>query len=159
MVIAVYPGSFDPITNGHLDLIDRAVKIFDKLIVAVADNPEKSYLFSLEERVQMVREVTKQYKNLSVDVIKGLTVDYVQRQGAAVIVRGLRAISDFEFELQMALMNRNLNNKIETVFLMPSLQYSYVKSSHVKEIARLGGDLTGLVPEYVIKKLKEKLQA
>jgi len=154
---AVYPGSFDPITNGHLDLIERAIRIFDSLTVVVAEHYEKSPLFTMEERVEMVKEVTKKYSCVTVDQISsGLTVDYVKRQGASVIVRGLRAISDFEFELQMALMNRKLNSEIETVFLMPSLQYSYVKSSHIKEIARLGGDLDGLAPEPVIRRLREK---
>jgi len=156
MKIAVYPGSFDPITNGHLDLIERAIRIFDRLIVAVAINRDKPPLFSIDERLEMVREATKGYDNLIVDQISGLTVDYVEQHGASVIIRGLRAISDFEFELQMALINRNLNSNIETIFLMPSLQYSYVKSSHVKEIARLGGNLQGLVPDLVIEMLKKK---
>lgn len=158
MAIAVYPGSFDPITNGHVDLIQRAVRIFDKLIVAVAENLEKKPLFSIQERLEMVREATKQFDKVIVDSISGLTVNYVEKHGAFVIVRGLRAISDFEYELQMALMNRNLNSRIETVFLMPSLQYSYIKSSHIKEIARLGGCLDGLAPNFVIEKLKEKFK-
>ena len=156
MRTAVYPGSFDPITNGHVDLIKRAIRIFDRLIVAVAEHADKSSLFTMEERVEMVREIAKKYDRIIVDQISGLTVDYVRQQGASVIVRGLRAISDFEFELQMALMNRKLNSEIETVFLMPSIQYSYIKSSLVKEVARLGGCLDGLVPDLVIHKLKEK---
>jgi pantetheine-phosphate adenylyltransferase len=156
MNIAVYPGSFDPITNGHIDLIERAIRIFDKLIVAVAENPGKTPLFTIEERLDMVRKTTEMYKNVVVDCISGLTVDYVKQHGALVIVRGLRAISDFEFELQMALMNRRLDNEIETIFLMPSLQYSFVKSAHVKELASLGASLEGLVPELVIKRLREK---
>lgn len=156
MKIAVYPGSFDPITNGHLDLIERALRIFDRLIVAVAEHSEKSALFTIEERYEMVKEVTRKYDRVTVDRIHGLTVNYVKKQGAFVIVRGLRAISDFDFELQMALMNRNLSSEIETVFLMPSLQYSYIKSSLVKEVARLGGCLDGLVPDLVITKLREK---
>jgi len=156
MRTAVYPGSFDPITNGHIDLIERATCIFDRLIVAVAENEGKSPLFTMEERLEMVRAVTKKYDAVTVDRISGLTVDYVRQQGASVIVRGLRAISDFEFELQMALMNRKLDNTIETVFLMPSIQYSFVKSSLVKEVARLGGCLKGVVPDLVIQRLREK---
>ena len=156
MKTAVYPGSFDPITNGHIDLIERAIRIFDRLIVAVAEHGDKTPLFTMEERVEMVREIAKKYDRVTVDLISGLTVDYVRRQGALVIVKGLRAISDFEFELQMALMNRKLDSDIETVFLMPSIQYSYLKSSLVKEVARLGGCLEDLVPDLVIKKLREK---
>jgi len=156
MRTAVYPGSFDPITNGHIDLIERATCIFDRLIVAVAENEGKSPLFTMEERLEMVQAVTKKYDTVTVDRISGLTVDYVRQQGASVIVRGLRAISDFEFELQMALMNRKLDNTIETVFLMPSIQYSFVKSSLVKEVARFGGCLKGVVPDLVIQRLREK---
>ena len=156
MKIAVYPGSFDPITNGHVDLIERALCIFDKLIVAVAQHLDKSPLFTMEERFEMVKEVTKKHDRVIVDQISGLTVDYVKQQGASIIVRGLRAISDFEFELQMALMNRKLDNEIETVFLMPNIQYSYIRSSLVKEVASLGGNLDGLVPDLVIRKLEEK---
>ncbi|MDQ1327376.1 MAG: pantetheine-phosphate adenylyltransferase [Candidatus Poribacteria bacterium] len=159
MSIAVYPGSFDPITNGHIDLIERATKIFDKLIVAVAENPGKSPLFTIEERVEMVKKTTEQFENVIVDKISGLTVDYVRQHGASVIIRGLRAISDFEYELQMALMNRKLNSQIETIFLMPNLQYSYVKSSHIKEIAKLGACLDGLTPELVIEMLREKFKS
>ena len=156
MRTAVYPGSFDPITNGHVDLIERAICIFDRLIVVVAEHADKSPLFTMEERVEMVREITRKYDRVTVDRVSGLTVDYVKQQGALAIVRGLRAISDFEFELQMALMNRKLNSKIETVFLMPSLEYSYIRSSLVKEVASLGGCLDGLVPDLVIQKLREK---
>ncbi|MDQ1317769.1 MAG: pantetheine-phosphate adenylyltransferase [Candidatus Poribacteria bacterium] len=159
MSIAVYPGSFDPITNGHIDLIERATKIFDKLIVAVAENPGKSPLFTIEERVEMVKKTTEQFENVIVDKISGLTVDYVRQHGASVIIRGLRAISDFEYELQMALMNRKLNSQIETIFLMPNLQYSYVKSSHIKEIAKLGACLDGLTPDLVIEMLREKFKS
>ncbi len=159
MRTAVYPGSFDPITNGHIDLIERALCIFDRLIVAVAEHAEKAPLFTMEERVEMVRETTKQYDRVIVDRISGgLTVDYVRQQGASIIVRGLRAISDFEFELQMALMNRKLDSQIETVFLMPSLEYSYIRSSLVKEIAGLGGCLDGLAPDPVIQKLRAKFR-
>lgn len=156
MRTAVYPGSFDPITNGHIDLIERALCIFDRVIVAVAEQLSKSPLFTMKERVEMVRETTRKYDRVIVDQISGLTVDYVKGQGASAIVRGLRAISDFEFELQMALMNRKLNSEIETVFLMPSIQYSYIKSSLVKEVANLGGCLEGLVPDLVIQRLREK---
>jgi pantetheine-phosphate adenylyltransferase len=156
MKVAVYPGSFDPLTNGHIDLIERAVRIFDRLIVAVAENPGKSPLFTVDERFEMVKKATQKYDNIFVDRISGLTVDYVQQHGASVIVRGLRAISDFEYELQMALMNRKLNDNIETVFLMPSLQYSFVKSSHIKELAKLGACLDGLTPDFVIEKLIAK---
>ena len=159
MKTAVYPGSFDPITNGHIDLIERALCIFDRLIVAVAQHRDKSTLFTMEERVEMVREATKQYDRLIVDQISGLTVDYVRCQGASIIVRGLRAISDFEFELQMALTNRKLDGEIETVFLMPSIKYSYIKSSIIKEVASVGGCLEGLVPEPVIRKLEEKFSS
>lgn len=156
MKTAVYPGSFDPVTNGHIDLIERANRVFHKLIVAVAEHPEKKVLFTIEERIEMLKETTKQFDHVTVDRITGLTVDYVKQQKATVIVRGLRAISDFEFELQMALINRKLNSEIETVFMMPSLQYSYIKSSHVKEVAKLGGCLDGLVPDLVMQKLREK---
>jgi pantetheine-phosphate adenylyltransferase len=159
MSIAVYPGSFDPITNGHIDLIERATRIFDKLIVAVAENPGKSPLFTIEERVEMVKKTTEQFENVIVDKISGLTVDYVRQHGASIIIRGLRAISDFEYELQMALMNRKLNSQIETIFLMPNLQYSYVKSSHIKEIAKLGACLDGLTPDLVIQMLREKFKS
>ena len=156
MKTAVYPGSFDPITNGHIDLIERALLIFDRLTVAIAEHGDKSPLFTMEERIEMVKEITKKYDRVTVDRISGLTVDYVRQQGALAIVRGLRAISDFEFELQMALMNRKLDSKIETVFLMPSLEYSYVRSSLAKEIASLGGCLDGLVPDLVMRRLREK---
>ena len=159
MSIAVYPGSFDPITNGHIDLIERARKIFDKLIVAVAENPGKEPLFTIEERIDMVKKTTENFENVVVDQISGLTVDYVREHGASVIIRGLRAISDFEYELQMALMNRKLNSQIETIFLMPNLQYSYVKSSHIKEIAKLGACLDGLTPDLVIEMLREKFKS
>ena len=155
--LAIYPGTFDPITNGHIDIIERALCIFDKLIVAVAEHHGKSPLFSMEERIEIVREATKKYDRVVVDRISGLTVDYVREKGARVIVRGLRAISDFEFELEMALMNRKLASDIETVFLMTSLQHAYVRSSLVKEVAYAGGRLEGLVPELVIMRMREKI--
>jgi pantetheine-phosphate adenylyltransferase len=156
MRTAVYPGSFDPITYGHIDLIERALCIFDNLIVAVAEHHSKSPLFTMEERVEMVREATENYDRITVDRISGLTVDYVRQREASVIVRGLRAISDFEFELEMALMNRKLASDIETVFLMTSIQHSYIRSSLIKEIAALGGCLDGLVPDSVKERLHRK---
>ena len=155
MSIAVYPGSFDPITNGHIDLIERATRIFDKLIVAVAENPGKSPLFTIEERIVMVKKTTEQFENVIVDKISGLTVDYVRQHGASVIIRGLRAISDFEYELQMALMNRKQLRRAETVFLMPSLRWVYLSSNLIKEVARHNGAIKDLVPEIVCRKLKE----
>jgi pantetheine-phosphate adenylyltransferase len=155
--IAIYPGSFDPVTNGHLDLIERGEKMFDLLIVAVLRNAEKQPLFSVEERVEMLREVTKQWPAVEVDVFDGLLVDYARKRGAGVILRGIRAVSDYEYELQMALMNRKLRPDLETVFMMPAEQYSYLSSRLVREVARLGGDISGLVPEIVEQRLKEKL--
>jgi len=156
-ITAIYPGSFDPVTNGHLDLIDRGTKIFDHLIVAVLRNPEKDPLFSLQERVEMLREVTRPWANVEVDVFDGLLVDYVRRRKATVILRGIRAISDYEYELQMALMNRKLEPQIETVFMMPAETYSYLSSRLVREIARLGGSIQGLVPPVVEHRLRTKV--
>jgi len=156
-ITAIYPGSFDPVTNGHLDLIDRGTKIFDHLIVAVLRNPEKDPLFSLQERMEMLREVTRPWANVEVDVFDGLLVDYVRRRKATVILRGIRAISDYEYELQMALMNRKLEPQIETVFMMPAEAYSYLSSRLVREIARLGGSIQGLVPPVVEHRLRTKV--
>ncbi len=156
-ITAIYPGSFDPVTNGHLDLIDRGTKIFDHLIVAVLRNPEKDPLFSLQERVEMLREVTRPWTNVEVDVFDGLLVDYVRRRKATVILRGIRAISDYEYELQMALMNRKLEPQIETVFMMPAETYSYLSSRLVREIALLGGSIQGLVPPVVEHRLRTKV--
>lgn len=156
-ITAIYPGSFDPVTNGHLDLIDRGTKIFDHLIVAVLRNPEKDPLFSLQERVEMLREVTRPWANVEVDVFDGLLVDYVRRRKATVILRGIRAISDYEYELQMALMNRKLEPQIETVFMMPAETYSYLSSRLVREIALLGGSIQGLVPPVVERRLRTKV--
>ncbi|HUK23800.1 MAG TPA: pantetheine-phosphate adenylyltransferase [Terriglobales bacterium] len=156
-VIAIYPGSFDPPTNGHLDLVERGSKIFDELIVAILRNAEKSPLFSLSERRRMLEELTEGYKNVSVDTFEGLTVDYALRVGAGAILRGIRAISDYEYELQMALMNRKLHPELETVFMMPAEQYSYISSRLVREVAQLGGSISDLVPEKVEQRLKEKL--
>lgn len=157
--IAVYPGTFDPITNGHLDLIRRALKIFDSLIVAVAvSGYKKSPIFSIEERINFIVESTKDLENLKVESFDGLLVEFVRERGAVAIVRGLRAVSDYEFELQLAHANRKLYKDIETVFLMPSEEYSFLSSSLVKEIAYFGGVVNGLVPPVVEKALKEKFQ-
>ena len=156
-VKAIYPGSFDPLTNGHLDLVERGSKIFEELVVAVLRNSEKSPLFSLEERVDMLKSTTKHYSNVSVDTFDGLLVDYVARQKAGVVLRGIRAISDYEYELQMALMNRKLAPQIETVFMMPADTYSYLSSRLVKEVFQLGGSVRALVPEVVEKRLHQKV--
>jgi pantetheine-phosphate adenylyltransferase len=156
-VTAIYPGSFDPPTNGHLDLIERGSKIFDELVVAILRNSEKTPLFSLGERRRMLEELTSDFKNVSVDTFDGLTVDYAARVKASAVLRGIRALSDYEYELQMALMNRKLRPDLETVFMMPAEQYSYLSSRLVREVARLGGDISGLVPEIVEQRLKEKL--
>ena len=155
--IAIYPGSFDPVTNGHLDLIERGEKMFDKLIVAVLKNVEKEPLFSVPERVDMLREVTKQWDTVEVDVFQGLLVDYARKRGAAVILRGIRAVSDYEYELQMALMNRKLEPRLETVFMLPGEPYSYLSAKIVREIAHLGGPLAGLVPPVVEQRLRAKV--
>ncbi len=156
-IIAVYPGSFDPVTNGHLDIIERSSSIFDEVVVAVLINIEKEPLFTVEERVEMLRQSTGQWKNVSVDTFGGLLVDYAIRRGAKVIVRGIRAVSDYEYEFQMALMNRRLEPRLETVFMMPAETYSYLSSRLVKEIYRLGGSVKGLVPDLVEEKLKAKV--
>jgi pantetheine-phosphate adenylyltransferase len=155
-VVAIYPGSYDPVTNGHLDLIARGAKIFDRLIVAVLRNTEKEPLFSVSERTEMLREVTRGWANIEVDVFDGLLVDYARRKNARVILRGIRAISDYEYELQMALMNRKLEPELETVFMMPAETYSYLSSRLVKEIARLGGPVKDLVPATVEERLRSK---
>jgi pantetheine-phosphate adenylyltransferase len=155
--IAIYPGSFDPVTNGHLDLIERGEKMFDLLIVAVLQNTEKTPLFSVKERVEMLRETTKQWAEVEIDVFNGLLVDYARRRGAGVILRGIRAVSDYEYELQMALMNRKLEPRLETVFMLPGVSYSYLSSKLVREIAQLGAPLQGLVPPIVEERLKAKI--
>ena len=156
LVRAIYPGSFDPLTNGHLDLIERSSKIFEELIVAILRNVEKDPLFTVSERRQMLEEMVKPYRNVRVDVFEGLLVDYAVQKQATVLLRGIRAVSDYEYELQMALMNRKLQPGLETVFMLPAEAYSYLSSRLVKEIFRLGGSVRGLVPELVEQKLREK---
>jgi pantetheine-phosphate adenylyltransferase len=158
MRTAIYPGSFDPLTNGHLDVIQRATKLFDRVIVAVAASESKQPLFGLEERVQMVAHEVRPLRNVEADSFDGLLVSYVERRGAQAVVRGLRAISDFEFEFQMALMNRRLNERIETIFMMPKDTYTFLSSRIVKEIARLGGDVSAFVPAHVRTALMEKFR-
>ena len=154
---AVYPGSFDPITYGHVDIIKRASIIFDEITVAVAHNLDKEPLFSVQERVVMLKKATTSLKNVKIDDFKGLAVDYVKNKGIHVIVRGLRMISDFEYEFQMALTNRKLNSSIETIFLMPSENYSYISSKLIKEAAFLGANLKGFIPSFVEKELLKKI--
>ncbi|HEX3586847.1 MAG TPA: pantetheine-phosphate adenylyltransferase [Candidatus Angelobacter sp.] len=156
LVRAIYPGSFDPLTNGHLDLIERGSKIFDELIVAILRNSEKDPLFNLAERTEMLEEMVKGYKNVRVEAFEGLLVDYAMQKKAKAVLRGIRAISDYEYELQMALMNRKLQPQLETVFMMPAEAYSYLSSRLVKEVFRLGGSVRGLVPELVEQRLRDK---
>lgn len=153
---AIYPGTFDPITNGHVDIIERGLAIFDHLIIAIALNPKKAPLFSIEERIEMIEESLGRHPKVTVETFSGLLVEEAERRKARVILRGLRAVSDFESEFQMALMNRNLNDKIETVFMMTGEAYSYLSSSVVREIASLGGSVDGLVPRIVSARLREK---
>jgi pantetheine-phosphate adenylyltransferase len=157
-VKAIYPGSFDPLTNGHLDLVERGSKIFGELVVAILHNSEKDPLFSVAERKEMLRETTKRFDNVSIDTFEGLLVDYAREQKAQAVLRGIRAISDYEYELQMALMNRRLTPEIETVFMMPADSYSYVSSRLVKEVFNLGGSVKGLVPDVVEQRLHEKVK-
>ncbi|MEK6692476.1 MAG: pantetheine-phosphate adenylyltransferase [Nitrospirota bacterium] len=156
--IAIYPGTFDPITNGHVDLIQRGLRIFDQIIVAVAEKPKKAPLFSIEERTKMAKEATKRLGNVKVEPFDGLLIDYARAKGAKAIIRGLRAVSDFEYEFQMALMNRRLDSEVETVFMMPSEEYSYLTSSIVKEVASLKGSTKGLVPDIVEKEFRKKFR-
>jgi len=155
--LAVFPGSFDPLTNGHVDIILRGTRLFDRIIVAMLVNAEKAPLFSVDERVEIARTVFKDVPSVEVDTFDGLLVDYMERRQAHVIVRGLRAVADFEFEFQMALMNRRLNGKVETVFMMPAEQYTYISSRLIKEVFALGGRVSGLVPEMVEARLRQKL--
>jgi pantetheine-phosphate adenylyltransferase len=157
--LAVFPGTFDPITNGHMDIIERGLSVFDEVIVAILVNPEKNPLFSVEERGELIRSSLRGKRRASVDTFSGLLVDYARRVGATTIVRGLRAISDFENEFQMGLMNRRLDPKIETVFMMPAESYSYISSRLVKEVFQLGGRVEGLVPPVVERRMKEKLDS
>jgi pantetheine-phosphate adenylyltransferase len=153
---AIYPGSFDPVTNGHLDVIERGRKLFDEVIVAVANNDEKQPLFSLEERLALLRETAGKMDNVQIAEFSGLLVEFARAENAGAVIRGLRAVSDFEFEFQMALMNRKLDAAVETIFLMPKEEYTYLSSRIVKEIARLGGDVSSFVPGGVAKALKRK---
>ncbi len=157
MRTVIYPGSFDPVTNGHLDVVQRAAKLFDRVIVAVANNESKRPLFSLQERVGLVNEAVKHLPHVETDSFDGLLVDFVERRGGHAILRGLRAVSDFEFEFQLALMNRKLNERIETIFMMPRETYTFLSSRLVKEIAGLGGDVSSFVPTHVQAALKSKI--
>ncbi len=157
--IAIYPGSFDPVTNGHLDILERGLKIFDKLVVAIMINPKKTFLFTLEERIEMLEESIKEFANVEIDTFDGLTVEYAAKKKAQVILRGLRAMSDFEYEFQMALMNRRLNREVQTVFLMTGLRWIYTSSSIIKEAAQFGGSIKGMVPPLVEQKIRAKYQA
>jgi pantetheine-phosphate adenylyltransferase len=154
--VVIYPGTFDPITNGHISIISRALKIFDRLVIAILNNPQKLPLFSMEERIQMIREVLKEQRHVDVDSFNGLLVDYVIQKNTNVVIRGLRALSDFEYEFQMALMNRKLNREVQSIFLMTDYKWFYTSSTIIKEAASLGGDVSGLVPPIVCKKLKQK---
>ncbi len=160
MKIALYPGTFDPITNGHLDIIERAMTLFDKVIVTVAKNLSKTPMFSTEERVQMIQEIirTKKYKNVSVESFEGLLINLAKKKKAVALIRGLRAVSDFEYEMQMALMNRKQENTISTVFLMPHEKYTYLNSTIIRELATLNGNIKDFVPANVYQQLKKKLR-
>lgn len=158
MKIGVYPGSFDPITNGHIDILKRSLRLFDKVIIAVAPNPKKAPFFDIKERVAMIHESTRHIPHVEVEIFEGLLAEYMKRKKAHAIIRGLRVISDFEHEFMMALMNRKLDSEVETVFLMPSEEYSYVSSSAVKEVASYGGEVKDLVPSAVAQRLREKFQ-
>lgn len=154
--IAIYPGSFDPVTNGHIDIVKRGLKLFDKIIIAILHNSSKEFLFSIEERIEMIKISFENIPNIEVDAFDGLLVDYAKEKNACTILRGMRAVSDFEYEFQLALMNRRLSREIQTVFLMTGLRWIFTSSSIIKEAARYGGDIQGMVPPVVDKKLKEK---
>jgi pantetheine-phosphate adenylyltransferase len=156
MRTAVYPGSFDPITNGHLDVIQRAARLFDRVIVAIAINESKEPLFTMAQRKELTELSVRHLKNVSVDTFTGLLVDYVSKTGGEAVIRGLRAVSDFEFEFQLALMNRKLNEKVETIFMMPKETYTFISSRMIKEVARLGGDVSSFVPAHVEAALREQ---
>ncbi len=158
MKLGIYPGTFDPITNGHLDLIERGLRIFDELIIAVALSPKKQPLFTLEERLGLIRQSVRDCRDVRAEAFNGLLVSYVKDKGGVAIIRGLRAISDFEYELQMALMNRRLDTQVETVFMMPSEEFSFITSTIVKEVSSFGGSVKGLVPDVVETALKEKFK-
>lgn len=153
---AVYPGTFDPVTNGHLDIIARATGLFDQVIIAVAEENYKNTLFNMDERIALLEEVTKEFKNVKVEKFDGLLMDYVKKHQASAVIRGLRAVSDFEYEFQLALMNKKLNDKAETVFLMTASEYSFISSSIIKQVASLGGSVCGLVPAVVIEAMAKK---
>jgi pantetheine-phosphate adenylyltransferase len=154
--IAIYPGSFDPITNGHLDIAERGLKLFDKVIVAILQNPVKSFLFTVEERLEMLEVSFQKYPNIEVETFDGLLVDYAAKRNSHAILRGMRAVSDFEYEFQLALMNRRLNREVQTVFLMTGFRWIFTSSSIIKEAARFGGDIKDMVPSIVNQKLKDK---
>jgi pantetheine-phosphate adenylyltransferase len=155
---AMYPGSFDPITNGHVDIIERGLRVFDRIVVAVLENPKKAPLFTTKERVRMIQDIFASKKEVEVRAFDGLLVDFARARGTGVVMRGLRAISDFEYEFQMALMNRNLAPDIETFFMMPNVKYSFLSSNLVREVAALGGSVEGLVPGPVARKLRDKIK-
>ena len=154
--VAIYPGSFDPVTNGHIDIVERGLRIFDKIVVAILHNPNKKALFTIEERLDMLQDCLKEFSNVEVDTFDGLLVDYACKRKAQAILRGLRALSDFDYEFQMALMNRRMNREIQTVFLMIGLRWIFTSSSIIREAARFGGNVNGMVPPLVCKKLKER---
>lgn len=157
--VAVYPGTFDPVTNGHIDIVQRGRKLFDQIVVAILNNPAKKTLFTLDERLEMLRESMKQIPGLTFDTFDGLLVDYVQTRGAHAILRGMRAVSDFEYEFQLALMNRKLNRDIETVFLMTGMRWFFTSSSIIKEAAVFGGDISDMVPPLVFQRITEKFES
>ena len=157
--IAIYPGSFDPVTNGHLDIVERGLKIFDKIIVTILHNPAKEVLFTVEERMEMLKTCLNKNKGVEIDSYNGLLVDFAAQKKAHAILRGMRAVSDFEYEFQLALMNRRLNREIQTIFLMTGLRWIFTSSSIIKEAAQFGGNINGMVPPAVLKKLKEKFNS